>query len=133
MDDGIDTGDIIARKKVETSFNDTGKSLYQRLEQAQFELFTENWSKIESGDIDPISQEEVGTYHEVQDFEELCELDSDSKYTVKDLLDRLRALTFPPFNNTLVEVDGEKYYIEVNIRHEDHDRNEDPEGYLSSY
>jgi len=133
MDDGIDTGDIIAKKKVETSFDDTGKSLYERLEQAQYELFTENWPEIESGNVETVSQDEDGTYHEVQEFEELCELNPKDEYTVKEILNHLRALTFPPFDNAFVEVEGEKYYVDINIRHEGDERNEDSEGFLSSY
>jgi methionyl-tRNA formyltransferase len=133
MDEGIDTGDIIARKKVEKRFSDTGKDLHQRLKKAQFELFVENWSAIESGEVETTAQTEEGTYHEVQDFEELCELDPDEEYTVKEMLNSLRALTFPPFDNGHVEVDGERYYVDVDIRHEDDERDEDPEGFLSSY
>jgi methionyl-tRNA formyltransferase len=133
MDDGIDTGDIIARKKVETNFDDTGKSLYERLEQAQFELFTENWSEIESGDVETVSQDEDGTYHEVQEFEDICELNPNDEYTVKELLDHLRALTFPPFDNAVVELEGESYYVDIDIRHEDETGDKKTQGHISSY
>jgi methionyl-tRNA formyltransferase len=133
MDEGVDTGDIIARKKAEKRFDDTGKDLHRRLEEAQFELFVETWREIESGDVETTTQNEEGTYHEQREFEELCELNPDEEYTVKELLDRLRALTFPPFDNAFVEVDGDKYYVEVDIRHEDDEQNGEPEGFLSSY
>ena len=133
MDEGVDTGDIIAQKKVEKRFDDTGKDLHRRLEEAQFELFVENWPEMEKGAVEATSQKEEGTYHEQSEFGELCELEPDEKYTVKELLNRLRALTFPPFDNAFVEVDGEKFYVDVDIRHEGEERDEDPEGFLSSY
>jgi methionyl-tRNA formyltransferase len=133
MDEGVDTGDVIARKRVKKRFDDTGKTLHRRLEEAQFELFVETWPEIESGEVETTTQTEEGTYHEQREFGKLCELDSDEEYTVKEILNRLRALTFPPFDNAYVEVDGEKYYVDIDIRHEDDERNEDPEGFLSSY
>ena len=122
MDENIDTGDIIDRKRVEKHFCDTGKSLYERLEQAQFDLFTENWTDIESEDVEKTTQDGHGTYHEVREFNEICSLNPDAEYTVKELLNRLRALTFPPFDNAYLEVDGQKYYVEVNIKREDAER-----------
>lgn len=119
MDPTLDTGDIIARREVETDFTDTGKDLYKRLEDAQVALFKETWPDIVIGDVSPTSQdEEAGTYHQTDDFEELCELDPDAEIRVKDFLDRLRALTFPPYNNLEIEIDDETYYIEVDIHKE---------------
>lgn len=119
MDPGIDTGDIIARRKVETDFADSGKDLYERLENAQVELFTDVWPEIVAGNASSFQQDpKAGTYHETSDFHDLYELSPDEEYTVKELLDRLRALTFPPYKNARIEIDGETYYIEVDIQRE---------------
>lgn len=116
MDPGVDTGDILARQKVATDFADDGKDLYERLENAQFDLFTEVWPQIEDSSVDAEPQnEDTGTYHTTDEFEELCELDPDAKHTTKDLLNRLRALTFPPYDNAYIEIDGERYYVKVDI------------------
>lgn len=116
MDSNVDTGKVIARREVEVSFGDTGRDLHRRLENAQFDLFTETWPDIVAGDATATEQERAaGTYHRTNDFEELCRLDPDERVRVKDLLDRLRALTFPPYDNAEIEVEGEKYYIEVDI------------------
>lgn len=116
MDAGIDTGDIIARERVETEFSDTAKDLYKRLEDAQVDLFTETWPDIEAREFKSDQQSQQGTYHETNDFDELCRLNPDETHTTKALLDRLRALTFPPHDNARIEVDGEEYYVEVDIR-----------------
>ena len=40
---------------------------------------------------------------------------SEATFTVEEFLDRLRALTFPPHDNAYVEIDGERYYVEIDI------------------
>lgn len=119
MDAGIDTGDIIARRKVETYFSDTGKDLHERLEDAQVDLFQSVWPDIVAGEISPTEQDsDAGTYHRTSDFEELCQLDPTENVQVKEFLDRLRALTFPPYDNARIEIDGETYYVEIDIEKE---------------
>ena len=116
MDTAIDTGDIVAQRAVETRFDDSGKDLYERLEDAQVDLFKETWPAIEDGSVTTTPQApEAGTSHTTAEFEALCELDPDATTSVKELLDRLRALTFPPYDNAYVEIDGERFDIEVNI------------------
>jgi len=134
MEDQFDTGEIIARREVETDFADTGKDLHERLERAQFDLFTDVWPRIEADDIETTPQStEEGRYHSVDDFRHLCEIDPEKTYEAKELLDVLRALTFPPFDNAYLELDGERYYVDVEVRHEDEINDDEPEGYLTSY
>ena len=134
MDEEFDTGPIVAQREVETDFADTGKDLHQRLEDAQFELFTDVWPDVVAGTIDPIPQDsEAGTHHSVDDFLEACELDPDEEVRVKGFLDRLRALTFPPFDNATIEVDGQTYYVDVEIRPASEEQDKKNEGLLSSY
>jgi methionyl-tRNA formyltransferase len=117
MDSGIDTGDIVARREVETDFSHSGRDLYERLEDAQVSLFTDIWHQIEVGSVESTAQsEEEGTYHETSEFDELCRLDPDKTHTTRELLDRLRALTFPPYQNARIEIDGQEYHVEVDIR-----------------
>lgn len=133
MDESFDTGEIISQRQIETDFADTGKQLHRRLENAQYDLFTEIWPDIESGQIETTPQDsENGSYHTTDDFLELCEIDPDEEVQAKEFLDQLRALTFPPFNNARIEVDGETYYIDVEIRREN-ETNPDVDGLLSSY
>lgn len=116
MDEGVDTGEIVAQKKVEKRFSDTGKSLQKRLDDAQVDLFKRAWPELIAGDLDGERQEEnAGTYHRTDEFSELCQLDPNEEVQVKDLLDQLRALTYPPYDNAKIEVDGDTYYVEVDI------------------
>ncbi|WP_336024888.1 formyltransferase family protein [Halobellus salinisoli] len=119
MDSSLDTGDIIARREVEPDFADTGKDLYQRLEDAQVDLFKENWPDVINEDTSVLEQkEDEGTYHRTNEFEELCEIDGEEMVRTREFLDRLRALTFPPHDNARIEIDDETYYIDIDIRRE---------------
>jgi len=119
MDAGIDTGDIVAQRKVETDFSDTGKNLYERLEDAQADLFQSVWPDIVAGEVSPTEQDsDTGTYHRTAEFDELCRLDPNEKVEIKQFLDRLRALTFRPYDNARIEIDGETYYIEIDMEKE---------------
>lgn len=134
MDAEFDTGAILVQRRVETEFSDTGKQLHERLEDAQFELFTDVWPEIESGEVEYIPQDDTaGDYHSKADFVELCELDPDEELSVKTLLDRLRALTFPPFDNAYLDIDGERYYVDIEIRKAAEEADEKTDGLLSSY
>jgi methionyl-tRNA formyltransferase len=117
MDDGVDTGKIVAQREVEQTFADTGKSLYERLEDAQVTLFQQVWPDIESGTVSGEEQAtDAGTTHRAAEFEELCQLDPNKEIQIKKFLDQLRALTFPPYDNARIDIDGETYYVDVDIR-----------------
>lgn len=134
MDDSIDTGDIIARRAVTVDFSDTGRTLYERLETACYELFTETWPSIEQGTVEGDPQDETqARHHRKQEFQDLCELDVHESATVKELLDRLRALTFEPFHNAHVEIEGDRYYVDIDVTHESDTTQDQTAGLLSSY
>lgn len=116
MTPDVDAGPILDRRRVPVRPGDNGRDLYERLEDAQFEQFTEVWPEIRDDAVDTLEQDsEEGTYHYKQDFVELWELDLDDTVVVGEFLDRLRALTFPPYDNAYFERDGERYNVEVRI------------------
>jgi methionyl-tRNA formyltransferase len=133
MDEGVDTGDIVATREVETSFADTGKDVYRRVERVCVDLFRAVWPDVEAGTVEGVTQPSEGDYHRKAEFLDLCELDPDEEVRVVDLLDRLRALTFPPFDNARIEVDGAEYYLDLSIRPADESDEEETYGTLSSY
>lgn len=116
LDEGIDTGPILARREVEVRPDDTGKSLYRRLEQACISLFEDAWPKWRAGELEPVEQaEEDGTYHEVDDVQEIDEIDPDETYTARELIDIFRARTFPPHDGAYVDTDEGRVYIELDL------------------
>jgi methionyl-tRNA formyltransferase len=116
----MDGGTIIDKREISVRPDDTGLSLYERLEAAQFGQFRECWPAIRDDAVETTAQDlEGGTVHYKQDFVELWPIDRDETVRAGDFLDRLRALTFPPFKNAFFEVDGERYYVEIDITSED--------------
>lgn len=120
MADTVDTGDIIARRKVPIHPDDDGRDLYHRLINEQFSQFTAYWPMIRDGPVETIDNpDDEGTCHYEREFDPLCELDLEEETTVNDCIDKLRALTFEPYKNAYFEKNGTKYYVEVDITPED--------------
>lgn len=116
MTENVDDGPIISRRKVRIKPDDTGKSLYRRLERQQFKMFTDLWEDIRTDTVECVEQDTAtGSHHTTTDFSELFELKRDEMVNVGEFLDLLRALTFPPYNNAYFEVDDQQYYVEIEI------------------
>ena len=133
MDEGIDTGDIIAQREVNVSLSDNAKDLYQKLEKVQMSLFKEVWPAIRKGEIKRISQSGQASYHVMKDFKKARKVDPEQKIRVVDFINYLRAMTFSPFNNAYIEMDGEKYFIEIKISKDQVSINNGEQGFLKQY
>lgn len=119
IDAGIDTGDIIAQKEVEVEPADTGESLYRKLEKECVALFQETWPLIETGKVTRVPQEKrAGTYHRVQDIDKIDEVKLDSTYTARDLINILRARTFPPYKGAYFIENGKRVYMRLRLSYE---------------
>jgi len=96
MDNGVDTGDIVAQTELRIRPEDTAHTLYQRLLDLEVELFRSSWALLASGNPPrkPQSREE-GTSHTRADLgtDSIRRLDAAAKVQVEELLRRLRALT----------------------------------------
>ena len=60
INEGLDTGNLIARKLVRPEQDDTLRTLYSKLLSATEELFFENFPKIVAGQTNGVPQEELG-------------------------------------------------------------------------
>lgn len=67
LDEGIDTGDIIAQAHVEIYELDTLRTSYNRLSDSIERLFVEKWPEIRTGKTSPISQSSGGSCHYSRD------------------------------------------------------------------
>jgi len=127
IDEGVDTGDIIAQKEVPVLSVDTGKTLYHKLERACVELFQETWPSLQSGTAPRLSQVPgEGTHHRANDVGAMDEIDLDRPYTARDLIDLLRARTFPPHTGAYFMDNGRKVHLRLELSYEElpHDRGE---------
>jgi methionyl-tRNA formyltransferase len=119
IDPGIDTGEIIAQQEVKVEPIDTGKSLYQKLEQASLALFNEIWPHIKANEINRFHQNlETGTFHRAADVEKIDEIDLDRNYTARELINVLRARTFPPYRGAYFMHEGRKVFLQLNLSYQ---------------
>ena len=120
VDAGVDTGDIIAQKKVPVEPVDTGETLYRKLEKECVNLFKEMWPLIRTNRAPRFAQpRDAGSYHRIADVEQIDRIDLDRNYTAKELIDIIRARTFPPFRGAFFEHQGKRIYLRLKLLYED--------------
>lgn len=116
VDAGIDTGNVISRAGVPVLPTDTGHSLYRKLEDASSKLFEETWPAIVDGYPATIPQSgDEGTYHRMSDVDQIDRIDLDAPRTARELIDLIRARTFPPYGGAYFEENGQKIYLRLEL------------------
>jgi methionyl-tRNA formyltransferase len=119
IDEGIDTGDIIAQVEVPVEPIDTGESLYRKLEHSSIHLFQQTWPQIEAGQVQHQTQPTYGgTHHYTRDTDALDQINLEKLYTARDLLNILRARTFPPHQGAYFWHNGRRVFIRVQLWYE---------------
>lgn len=119
IDDNIDTGDIVGQRRVPIEPTDTGERLYRRLEEESIILLMESWPAVASGTAARQPQTGAGSYHRRAQLREAERIDLDATYTGRQLIDRLRALTFPPHPAAYFERDGKRVRVRVELTDEE--------------
>jgi methionyl-tRNA formyltransferase len=116
IDEGVDTGDIIAQEEVLIEPVDTGESLYRKLERASLELFRGMWPAIKAGKAPRHPQiKEAGTFHLTKDVEAIDEIELDRRYLARDLINLFRARTFPPYKGAYFMDQGRRVYLRLQL------------------
>ena len=116
MDKGIDTGPILAQQEIEVLPSDTSRTLYDRLEKAQLELFASWWPRFRHEGLSHLPSPLVeGTYHEKADMVVDRLVQKESMWLIGAVLDKLRAGTHDPFHNLYFIEDGQRYYLRLQI------------------
>jgi methionyl-tRNA formyltransferase len=122
IDEGIDTGDIVAQREVVIEPTDTGGSLYAKLEMCCLELFRETWPMIKLGTAPRIPQPpEAGTSHRTRDVELIDRIELDQSVTARELINILRARTFPPYKGAYFMDQGRRVGLRLQLEYEDDD------------
>jgi methionyl-tRNA formyltransferase len=120
VDKGVDTGDIINQKKIIVEPVDTGKSLYQKLEKASVDLFQETWPLIATGGAPRIPQDKnAGTLHYARDVNRIDEIELDRLYPARELINLIRARTFPPHPGAYFRLEGKKIFLRMELLDEE--------------
>lgn len=117
MDEHLDHGPIIARRKVEKHEWDTSGSLYARVLEAEVSLLEQYLPAIMKNDYETILPEEEGQVFLKKDFKALCHLDLNKKVAFKEAINILRALTHGEYMNAFyMDEKGKKVFIKVLIQ-----------------
>lgn len=119
IDEKVDHGLIIDRKKVKIESWYTSKEAYEKVLDAEIELFRKNIRQIITNNFKTIEPEIEGEFHTRQEFKDFCELDLNEKTTLGDAIDKLRALTHGEYANAyFTDEDGKKIYVKVALNKE---------------
>lgn len=112
----VDAGDIAFQRELPVDWTDTGGSLHERAQGAIVELFRESWAEIRSGVIPRVPQggDSLPT-HRAVDIDPASRIELDGTYTGRELLDLIRARTYPPHPGAWFEDEGRRYEVRVSI------------------
>jgi len=116
VDGGIDSGDIVAQQRIAYDWCDNGATLYSKAQEAMVSLFRETYPDLREGQF-PVCPQDLdhGSFHQASELEQASHLELDSTYRGRDILNLLRARTFPGHPGCWFEEDGERYEVRVEI------------------
>lgn len=116
INEGVDNGPIIARKKIKVEPIDTGGSLYEKTLDEIVELFKKTYPLFLKGKIRPFAQDEKkSTHHFARDVDTLDRIDLNKNYKARDLINILRARTYADRTYAYFEEGGRKIGISVKL------------------
>jgi methionyl-tRNA formyltransferase len=117
VDGGVDTGPVIAQEYVPVESTDTGRSLYRKLELSSVKLFKEIWPEVRAGKVSGRPQNpNEGTFHTKGDIEDIDRIDLDKSYRGRDLINIIRARTFPPYEGAYFMDGHKKVYLRISFQ-----------------
>jgi len=115
IDEGADTGPILAQATIDlTELDDLG-TIYSKSQELMISLFKDTWMKIKSDGIQLIEQSGNMTYHSKTEGNNLNEIKLDDTYKVQDLFNILKSRMFGDKSFAYYIKDGKKYTINFKI------------------
>lgn len=114
MDELLDHGKVLFQEKVKMHDWDTSLSLYTRIQEKEIELLKKYLHDILTKKIDGYVVGE-GNINTLKDFKKLCELDMDEKLTMKEAIDKLRALSHGEYKNAYFLSDNKKIFVKIDL------------------
>ncbi|RXH01612.1 formyltransferase family protein [Bradyrhizobium vignae] len=117
VDQGVDSGDIVAQVELPSDWEDTGGSLYRKATEAMLELVQKTYPRLVGLDFETRPQNlEAGTFHRASELEPASVIDLDKAYAARDLLNMLRARTFPAHPACIFSDGDDVYEVRVEIK-----------------
>jgi len=116
MNEGVDSGDIIAQKRFGIPDDITVKDLYKMTEDASFDLFKETIDSILELNIESISQDklvdgEKTYFYKRSDIDKVKEIKPN--WDLQKIYRYVRALDFPPFEPPYFKFEDKKIYLTI--------------------
>jgi len=106
IDEGIDTGDIIAQKRFPIDINDTSRDLYFKFLHYGFELYIENIENLLSNDFNSFLQSNIGASYFSRKSIDFNKIEIDFSKTSFEVHNQIRAFIFKEYQ--LPEINGVK-------------------------
>jgi len=117
IDEGIDSGDIVAQKLIQYDWEDNGASLHTKAQREMVSLFKETYPTIRALDIPQCQQEiDKGSFHTTDEINHVSRIELDKQYRLRDLLNLLRARTFPGYPACWFRDGDEEYEVRIEIK-----------------
>lgn len=117
VEEGIDCGDIIAQASIPYGWEDTGATLYSAASRAMIDLFKNVYPYIREGSFSRKPQDlSRGSFHRSSELEVASKIDLESRYLARDLLNLLRARTFPGHPACWFKDNDQIYEVRVEIK-----------------
>lgn len=117
IDEQLDHGAIIVREEVKIEKWDTSLAAYNRVIALEVEMLRNWFKRVLMDDYQTYKPEEEGNVNLKKDFNTLCEIDLNEQITCGEFIDRLRALSHPPYENSyfIDPETGKKVYVKFDL------------------
>ena len=115
IDEGADTGPILAQKKMVVREEDTAGDIYDRSQDAIIALFKEIWPWLYKTGITPTKQPDDYTYHRKEDGNAYNKI-YPKDLSGEELINILKARTFGDKSFAYYEKNGINYEIKIDIK-----------------
>ena len=112
---GIDTGEIVAQKKIFYDWEDNGGSLYKKSQKECIDLFKKTFPKILEKKVNQPLENSGGSLNYGKDMFLESEIDLEKSYKAKDLFNLIRARTFEGKPSCWFKYKKNKYEIRIKI------------------
>ncbi|TKS58176.1 MAG: formyl transferase [Nitrospira sp.] len=117
IDEGVDTGDIVAQARLDISWEDTGETVYRKCRELILQLFTEKFDDIFANRLPRLKQApEIGSFHTASEIEEASRINVDAMYTASKLFNIIRARMFALHPTAYFHDGGKKYSVQIMIK-----------------
>lgn len=116
MDKRIDNGNIIIQRKIKVKSYDTSETLYKRILKLEIKLFKKIIKDLLKNAYTAHKPQKEGNINYKQDYNNLKELNLNTQYTAKEMINLLRAMSHEKHKNLyFIDEQGNKVYLKLRL------------------